>query len=495
MILRNLHLDESARLELNTKLFASDETKPGASSLTLSKVTTASTPCHDSCESKRDAGSDARSASSSSSSCNGGGGLNCDFLLRTSAIHQRNDNRDEGESRIEELTIERCRLDLEGARVLGKALRSDSSAISTLRSLRMVNLSFSEEDSALLPILEGMAEAGNRNGCLESIEFRRITMPSSRALRKRFFSALGECTNLRSLSLTDCDIGSDEDDVRDLAETVRSLSNTLASLDLSRNDIDGTGLSVLLKDGLDAHSSLKRLVLSHNPIGDDGAVHLSRFFSKVSVAKHQKANANAAAAAATTRIESLRLVECDLWSPGCIALSKGLGDFDTLTELIVGGEWEDHLGVVAESMKTNVCLEQLVVVSAHGWLDHLRFEDNDGGSTSSSSNSSSASSAASNAHESTTKTSRERIEYYLALNRAHRKISVIDNERGLSFRFWPTALAKRATTGTRPNQNTGERRGHGCGTPQQPSHGFNDADIWYHLLQRRPELVETSRRP
>jgi hypothetical protein len=334
-----------------------------------------------------------------------------------------------GQARIEELTIERCRLDLEGARVLGKALRANGSAISTLRSLRMVHLSFWDEDAddceVLLPLLEGLAEAGKRGGCLESLEFEGIVLPL--ALRAWFFSALGRCQNLRVLKLTDCDVRSEN--IPALAEALSALSS-LESLDVSRNHIDGSSLEILLRRGLAGHESLRRLVLSHNPIGDDGAVHLSEFFSSSSNSSP------------TTRIKSLQLVDCDVWSPGCTVLARRLRDFDTLCELVVGGEWECHLQDVANSLKTNVVLKHLLVVC---------FEPLQQSST------------------------METIEYYLALNRAHRRIS---NDESLSFKLWPTILADEREP-RRTNDNN------------QPKHGSKDfrADLWYHLLRRRPEVV------
>jgi len=436
MILRNLQLNESDRRELKTKIFASDH-KNLRSSLTLNKIST----CHEEDNERENSGENARSPSPT-----GRGGLNCDFLLGPSVnSNQHNSNCTTGEARIEELTIERCRLDLEGARVLRKALCTSSSAISTLKSLKMINLAFWDEDNdacdIFLPLLEGIAEAGKRGGCLESLEFRRIAMPSSKVLRSRFFSALGQCKNLQCLRLADCDIRSE--DVYELAGTIRKLSHTLESLDLSRNHIDGTGLEILLKNGLAGHERLKRLVLSENPIGDDGAVHLSGFFSKQS------------RPTTTTSIESLQLVDCDLWSPGCISLAKGLQDFDTLSELVIGGELEHHLEAVANSLKTNVVLKHLLVVSPICCNYDCDDFDTD-----------------------EAKATMETIEYYLALNRAHRKISIDDR---LSFKLWPTILADETT---REKTKCGPHKGVG-------SKDFR-ADVWYHLLQRRPELVASN---
>lgn len=407
MILRNLHLNESDRRELKTKIFASDKTDL-RSTLTLNKIST----CHneDECD-ERDSNGERRQSPSHLEH----GGLNCDFLLRPKTEITI------GEARIEELTIERCRLDLEGARVLGKALRSSSenSAISTLKSLKMVNLAFWDENNdaceIFLPLLEGMAEAGKRGGCLESLEFRRIHVPSSKALRSRFFSALGQCKNLKSLKLSDCDIR--PEDASEVAETLASLAGTLESLDLSRNHMNGAGLKILIESSFSRQKRLRKLVLSHNPIGDDGAAHLAEFLSSDE-----------------TRMESLLLIDCDLWSPGCGALAKSLRRFPTLRELVVSGEWDHHLKALADALRTNVTLKQLLVVSKHAYPDY------------------------NNPH-------RKRIEYYLALNRAHRRISIDAN---LSFKLWPTILAK-------ANEKT----------------PHSSADLWYHLLRRRPELVAT----
>ena len=430
MILRNLQLSENDRRELKTTIFGRD--KSTRSSLTLNKVST----CNEEREERDFSGEMPQSSSHARS-----GGLNCDFLLGPSTNHNQSiDDNTIGEARIEELTIERCRLDLEGARVLGKALRSNISAISTIKSLKMVNLAFCDEGydacEILLPLLEGIAEAGKRRGCLESLDFRRIPIPNSETLRSTFFSALRECKNLRSLRLVDCDIRSE--DVKDLAETLRSLSPSLEYLDLSRNHIDGGGLEILLKNGMADHECLKRLVLSHNPIGDDGADHISKFFSSES------------RPTMTTGIESLQLIDCDLWSPGCSSLAKGIQDFDTLTELVVGGEWEQHLETVAKSLKTNVVLKHLLVVSQV--CQEPEFD----------------------AYQSTMET----IEYYLALNRAHRKIS---NDERLSFKLWPTILGEKKSDTARTR----------CSFRRGGSKDFR-ADIWFHLLRRRPELVASN---
>jgi hypothetical protein len=416
MILRNLQLNEQARRELKNQLFDDDSVLAllQSTSLVLSNIST--------CLDDFDEGESEMEKHSRQ------GGLNCDFLFVPKGDTV-------GEARIEELTIERCRLDLEGGKVLGNALGNTGnngsySTVSSLRYLKMANLAFLDEnhdDCAILrPILDGIDCTGTR-GYLESIDVLHTPLPNSRAIRRRFFAAIGNCKNLKSLRLMDCDIRTD--DAHDLARALRNLSHTLESFDLSRNHLDGAGLEILLKNGLNGNTRLRRLVLSHNPVGDDGAIHLSRFLSRTSPSK--------------TRIHSLWMVDCDVWSAGCHAMCERLKNFDTLSELVVCGEWENHFETVAESLRTNVVLKHLLVVSDFGYDDisvhpHQRYRDI--------------------------------IEYYLALNRAHRRISI---EHDVSFQLWPTVLAEKKATNSWDVPT--------C-----------KADVWYHLLQRRPELVATA---
>jgi len=147
-----------------------------------------------------------------------------------------------------------------------------------------------------------------------------------------------------------------------------------------------------------------------------------------------------------------------MWSPGCIALAKGLQDFDTLTELVAGGELENHLEEIAHSLKTNVVLKHLLMASPT-----CRFCDE-----------------LDPAEQATV----EMMNYYLALNRAHRKISI---DEGLSFKLWPMILADKNTTTTAT-----KRRGFSNNSSSGSSGKDLQADVWYHLLRRRPELVDSN---
>lgn len=453
------------------------------------------------------------------------GSLNCDFLLNNDndeddEFDVDNDNcyddcdsnitqevREEATSTatatgIEELTIERCHLDTKGCQALGRVLRNCSS--STLKLFKLKNVHIPDTDSCLIPLIEGINAAGINGGCLKSINFERVVIGSGGSNKKnglcRFFAAIGNCTNLRHLRLVDCSLQSN-DDISELAtQTIQKLlqnnnsgnnsgnSKQFESLDLSRNNIDGSGVDLLLRMGFQQqqqgnnnnnNNSFKRLVLSHNPVGDDGAIHISRFFSShYSNTKTTK-----------TRIEALSLVDCDIWSEGCEAISNELKYFDTLQELHIidghnddddddGGEWEHHLPTILESIKsTNVVLQHFYtsnnsVSQQHHY--HHQINDNDNNGT-------------------VIEQQWKEIDYYLQLNRA--KLRRLSKEPNVyPFALYPVVVVedtkmknnskdRAATTERKNNNNTSTT------TAAVTTATTINADVWFDLLRRRPELV------
>ena len=409
---------------------------------------------------------------------------------------------------IEELIIERCHLDIDGCKAIGQVLSSSSTKLKSFKMIHVTLLLNNENDdddddeSCITPIIDGINQAG-RNGWLESIDFQRIVTTPTPAttmmvgsgnaqtqLRRLFTSSFKNCINLRSLRLSDCNIGcrstttdddddDDDDDVHELANTIQKLLSQygkLQSLDLCRNHIDGNGIEILLQSGLSSYhddhggstSSLKRLILSHNPIGDDGAIHLSRFFSSSSSRNNTSYSSTSTDLMTTrktsnTKIESMSLIDCDIWSPGCYILSKELKHFNTLRELIVDGEWEDHLDTIIESLSsTNVVLQHLSIHSQSYYDDN---EEKDDG----------------NSNDYTIIDQQwKQIEYYLALNRA--KLRRLSTKQSLSFALWPTVLENM-------NNNSNNNNNNGITTRKKNSNNNLYADVWYDVIRRRPELV------
>ena len=515
MILRNLVLtDENFRQELKNKL-VSDRT---IKSLTLCNIP------------------------------RGSSSINLDFLIDNNSDNV-NDNVNEEATNstsnstststvtgIEELIIERCHIDIDGCKAIGEVLSSSSTK---LKSFKMIHVTLllattnnNDDDCSccccVTPIIDGINHAG-RNGWLESIDFQRVVVTATPTmmmvggnrnrnaqstqstqtqtavllqLRRLYTSSYKNCINLRSLRLSDCNIGcrtttddndndgndndndgDDNDDVHELANTIQKLLSQygkLQSLNLCRNHIDGNGIKILLQSGLSSYhddhggssSSLKRLILSHNPIGDDGAIHLSRFFSSSTTSCNTNTSNSSTSTdlmttkkTSNTRIESLSLIDCDIWSPGCYILSKELKHFNTLKELIVDGEWENHLDTIIESLSsTNVVLQYLSIHSQSSYDDNEEEEDD-----------------ANNNEYTIIDQQWKQIEYYLALNRA--KLRRLSTKQNLSFALWPTVLE---------NTNKKKKKNGTTTTTRKNKDNSNTnlyADVWYDVIRRRPELM------
>merc|ERR1711865_720338 len=241
--------------------------------------------------------------------------------------------------------------------------------------------------------------------------------------------------------------------------TTTTNKKNLTMLDLSRNNIDGNGIHRLLvqlqqqkQPPHEQHpllsssstalssstttSSLQRLVLSHNPLGNDGVDSIAQYL--------QQRIASA--------LVSLHLVDCDIWSPGYTnLLTTGLlrRRGSHLQELIVDNqeELELHpqlLDTLVQGLQTgaNVTLQQFVV---------LGRRSSDGSSSSSNSTGSSDyySDFESDSDDIHTRNRQHRgshrqrllqqqwetIDYYLQLNRG--KLRRLSMDETFSFTLWP----------------------------------------------------------
>jgi hypothetical protein len=358
MILRNLTMTSKSRYELEKVLSSSQDLR----SLTLYNV---SSCCDEDDRCNYDLADDQRGNEPDSSSPVSKQCLNVDFLC--------------GGTSLQELTIERCRMDVNGSGVFAQALRSCSA---TLKSLKIIDLTLNNDCDDLWKAI------ANVDKTLEAIEFRQVHMEAS--IQIHLLQALRYCPNIRTLHLEECGIQTEQ--VPHLAQLLQSLPN-LISLNVCRNNIDGTGLGILVRQGLHYHPSLRKLTLSHNPLGDDGACHLSDLLSSPD---------------STSKIEWLSLIDCDIWGPGCETLAQGLAGFGTLKELIVDGEWEEHFDTTIKSLKRNMILTRLWVPGAPV-LQH----NND--------------------------PKWKQVDYYLHLNRCKRRLLL---ERNLPLAQWPDVLVE-----------------------------------------------------
>lgn len=154
------------------------------------------------------------------------------------------------------------------------------------------------------------------------------------------FESLECCQNLRTLHISDWRKMQPKH-FSFLSQAIRSLSN-LETLYLHGDNMDAAGLSTLLR-GIAGHPELTYLTLDENPIGDEGAIELSKFLASDRCKK----------------IEYLSLWGCEIWDDGWDAVASGLARFHTLKTLFAGGDLDQHLDKVLESVKVNMTLTEL----------------------------------------------------------------------------------------------------------------------------------------
>jgi len=214
-------------------------------------------------------------------------------------------------------------------------------------------------------------------------------------------------TNINSLVLQDCGIGSS---VKKELNDLLSNNSTLQSVDLRENNICEETIALLAKGGLRHNNSIQTLILSQNPIGDDGASSIAEML------------------ALNPTIESLGLIDCEIWGRGCMSLASGLASMKGLKELFVDGDMEDFAHVVLQSLESNMSLHHL-------WTDRTTYL----------------------IHRDRTW---RQVEFFLRLNRAKRRILV---EPSVPVSLWPIVLE--GVSG--------------------------DPRLIYHLLRQKPELIST----
>jgi hypothetical protein len=404
MELRNLTLSKTSQRELIKVL---SKINDDLESLTLSNVSCSSIEDNDD-RSSDEMDVSYQSSSPLSSSTSQQKVLNCGFLLKAGV-------------QLDKLTIERCRLDSETARTLGEAV-----AFCNVQHFKMNHVTFlsSTSTSTTTTTTESCDELTGRMfgdglakaGCtLTTLEIRQVSCTESHQLFANLLQGLRPCIKLEKLHLEGCGLGSSpekQEDVRQLAYLVTSLQK-LSSLNLCQNNISSDGLEMLLERGFSCHPSLRECILSQNPIGDDGARHFASFL-----------HANTA-----TKISSLSISDCDIWSPGCEALIKSLAQNSTLRKLDVDEEWQNHLKTLAVSLETNMTLMYLSTPQLPSLLHNMDEQW-------------------------------KKVEYYLRLNRAKRRILVAEPQVPLSF--WSIVLGQSSS----------------------------DPDVAFHLLQQRPDIVE-----
>jgi hypothetical protein len=274
---------------------------------------------------------------------------------------------------IKELSIIRCTIKYDVASSVGKCIKSGR-----MKILRLLNLSLDQECSN--EIMGAIPQ-----GSLSHIDLREVRVNSSNL--EQMLRGLSANEHLESLYLDHC--GIDDQHVPALSSMLASPSTCLKILSLKMNDLNGDCIRKLIKDGLQHNQALNSLILSFNPIGDDGVSALGDFL------------------ASNTSLRSLSMIECDIWEGGCRDFLSKLPKMLGLKQLIVDSEWESHDSLLLKAMAQNFSLNQL-------WTTHSSIlTKND--------------------------PQWQQIGFILRLNGAKRRILV---ESGVPSSVWPLVLAE-----------------------------------------------------
>lgn len=225
---------------------------------------------------------------------------------------------------LQQFTLEKSCINKQDISAFKLFLESSSLSTLVLRHMKLDDL------------IEATAEWLSRNISLVTLDLSNSCMCVE--MVQALLCAISENNHLRSLTLSGCRIGHGSSQE---LNRLLSKNSTIKAMDLSNNDIDETMISYLVNGSLKNNNILETLVLSRNPIGDEGAQSLVELLT------------------VNVTLKSLSLIDCEIWGRGCMALASGLSEMKALRSLYVDGDMEELGGVVLDSLQRNVTLRYL----------------------------------------------------------------------------------------------------------------------------------------
>ncbi|GAX28516.1 hypothetical protein FisN_12Hh119 [Fistulifera solaris] len=208
---------------------------------------------------------------------------------------------------------------------LGSASLAALSASLLSNSLNHVSL----DNVVLDGCLDELANAIEKSKSLSHFSLKNMRL--SQAGLKLLLEAIGKNQSIRSLSLESLNLGTSE---IDMLATMFKMNSHLENVSLRRNVIDGKAAGVLFRDVSTFHQSLRSLLLSGNPLGDEGARAITTFL---------KSN---------TSLETLCLVDCRLGKVGCRRIAEGLKAMDGIRELYLdSNETKSSASQILDSLR------------------------------------------------------------------------------------------------------------------------------------------------
>jgi hypothetical protein len=261
---------------------------------------------------------------------------------------------------LQELVLEDCEMTRDECQALGQMIRLSKE----LSSLTLCNLklpSQSSSSSAFDEITMALQANTAKESCpeqacssLQQLDLSRTKLHSSSL--STLCTVLQSNTALESLHLDDCGLGR-----KDASDLAKFLANNvhLKELSLCSNELNAESIRILVQEGLRFNSILSSLSLCQNPIGDDGAIHLTDLLC------HQLNN-NYDKQESLSGLKSLSVSDCEIWSRGYAYMAQGLARMHgSLQSLMVDGtEMEEHAQELLNSLRHNVTLSQLTLTQS-----------------------------------------------------------------------------------------------------------------------------------
>lgn len=228
---------------------------------------------------------------------------------------------------LQELTLQKCTLDQSGALALGQMLFASRSL--TRLTLRKVHV-----EGGLSPIIAGL-----RN----SKPLAQLTL-NNMQLSEKDLTGLFSAASVNT-SLTALDLGKMNLDIISAPMIARLLKKNkhLTELGLSKNDLNGAAIQVIVHSGLVRNQTLRKLFLSGNPVGDDGAKHLITGLCR------------------NTTLRELSVSHGEIWREGCRVFAEALPTFKGLRKLTMDGNEMEACGKeLLASLETNMIIYQVL---------------------------------------------------------------------------------------------------------------------------------------
>lgn len=197
------------------------------------------------------------------------------------------------------------------------------------------------------------------NGIEKCKSLRYLSLKNMRLSQEgivHLLKAIGKNQSIISLSLENLNLDTSQ---IDRVATMLKTNSHLEKVSLRRNVIDEKAAAVLFRDVSTFNQSLRSLLLSGNPLGDEGAQAITAFL---------KSN---------NSLETLCLVDCKIGKVGCRTIAEGLNDMKRIRQLYLdSNRMESSASYILGSLQTgNYSLTEISQCSLTPTCDRHSYDD------------------------------------------------------------------------------------------------------------------------